>query len=152
RHSVLGTTSRGLFAEPSASFRRDPQISSSSRRRAREAERRQVTVLVCGCDVFESDTYLDSLGAEDQSDVVKAFQRACELGVCQFDGALVQCNEQGLLACFGYPIAHEDAARRAVQSGLATLERTHLLGQRLRHDHELKLDLRIGIHTGLAIV
>ena len=38
--------------------RSDPSTPPSSRRRAREAERRQVTVLVCGCDLFESEAYL----------------------------------------------------------------------------------------------
>ena len=51
---------------------------TSSRRRAREAERRQVTVLVCGCDMFESDAYLEYLDAEGQADVLRAFQQACE--------------------------------------------------------------------------
>ena len=28
----------------------------------------------------------------------------------QFGGTVVQCNEEGLLACFGFPVAYEDAA------------------------------------------
>ena len=43
--------------------------------------------------------------------MLRAFQQACEQAVRQFDGTVVQCNEQGLLACFGYPVAYEDAAR-----------------------------------------
>ena len=45
--------------------------------------------------------------------MLRAFQQACEQAVRRFDGTVVQCNEQGLLACFGYPVAYEDAARRA---------------------------------------
>ena len=45
-----------------------------SHRRAREAERRQVTVLVCGCDMFESEAYLE-LDAEDQTRVLRASSR-----------------------------------------------------------------------------
>jgi serine/threonine protein kinase/predicted ATPase len=152
RQSLSGTMTRGPQGEPSSSSQRDALTSSSSRRRAREAERRQVTVLICGCDLFESDTYLGNLDAEDQSDVLRAFQRACEQGVCRFDGAIVQCNEQGLLACFGYPVAHEDAARRAVRAGLGLLEQMEALGVRLRREHELELKPWVGIHTGLAIV
>src|SRR5262249_3056339 len=51
--------------------------SLSSRRRARQPERRQVTVLVCGCGLFESEAYLE-FDAEDQAKVVRAFQQACE--------------------------------------------------------------------------
>src|SRR5207237_304000 len=48
----------------------------SIRRRDREAERRQVTVLVSGCDLFESEAYL-GLDAEDQARVLGAFRQAC---------------------------------------------------------------------------
>jgi serine/threonine protein kinase/predicted ATPase len=152
RHSMSGTLTRGVQGAPSASFQRDAHSSSSSRRRAREAERRQVTVLCCGCELFESDAYLGNLDAEDQSDVLRAFQRACEQGVFQFDGAVVHCNEQGLLACFGYPVAHEDAARRAVRAGLAVLDHMEALGARLRREHGLEMKPWAGVHTGIAIV
>src|SRR5262249_31597824 len=39
------------------SSRQSALTPSSTSRRAREAERRQVTVLVCGCDLFESEAY-----------------------------------------------------------------------------------------------
>ena len=111
-----------------------------------------MTILCCGSDLFESDPYLSDLESEDQSDVLKAVQRAWEEGVCRFDGAVAQCNEQGLLACFGYPVAHEDAPRRAVRAALAILENMEALGERLRREHELNLNLWVGIHTGLALV
>ncbi len=64
----------------------------------------------------------------------------------------MQCNEQGLLACFGYPVAHEDAARRAARAGLGILEEMEALGVRLRREHELELNPWVGIHTGPAVV
>ena len=123
----------------------------SSVRRAREAERRQVTVLVCGCDLFESEAYLE-LDTEDQASVLRAFQQACEQAVRQFDGTVVQCNEQGLLACFGYPVAYEDAARRAARAGLGILDDMKALGEQLRREHKLELNPWVGIHTGPAVV
>ena len=127
-------------------------MSTSSRRRAREAERRQVTVLVCGCSLFESEAYLEDLDAEDQARMLRAFQQACEQAVFRFDGTVVQCNEEGLLACFGYPVAYEDAARRAALAGLGLLEDLKALGERLRRGHELELNPWVGIHTGPAVV
>jgi len=121
RQSVGRTTARRPHGATSDSSHREARDSSSTRRRAREAERRQVTILCSGCDLFESEAYLGSLDAEDQYDILRAFQRACEQGVCRFDGAVVQCNEQGLLACFGYPVAHEDAAHRAMEAGLTVV-------------------------------
>ena len=93
----------------------------SSVRRAREAERRQMTVLVCGCDAFESEPYL-ALDSEDQAHVLRAFLETCEKAVQQFGGTIVQCSEKGVVACFGFPLAYEDAAGRAAWTGLAILE------------------------------
>ena len=47
----------------------------------------------------------------------------------------MQCNEQGLLACFGYPVAYEDAAGRAARAGLGILEDMKALGEQLRRGH-----------------
>jgi class 3 adenylate cyclase/predicted ATPase len=121
-------------------------------RRAREAERRQVTVLVGGCDMFESEPYLEGLDAEDQARVLRAFQQGCERPAHQFGGTVVQCNAQGLLVCFGYPVAYEDGARRAAQAGLGILADVKPLADTLRREHKLKLDPWIGLHTGPAVV
>ena len=111
-----------------------------------------MTVLVCGCDLFESEAYLEDLDAEDQAKVLRAFQQACEQAVRRFDGTVVQCNEQGLLACFGYPVAYEDAARRAARAGLGLLDDMKALGEQLRREHKLELNPWVGLHTGPAVV
>jgi class 3 adenylate cyclase/predicted ATPase len=137
-------------ASPTPS-RPDAAKLSSSVRRAREAERRQVTVLVCGCDLFESEAYLE-LDAEDQAEVLRGFQQACEEAVRRLDGTIVQCNEQGLLVCFGYPVAYEDGARRAAQTGLSLLEHLTGFGEQFRRRHKLQVNPWVGLHTGPAIV
>ena len=128
------------------------RTSTSSSIRIRDAERRQVTVLVCGCGLFESEEYLEGLDAEGQARVMRAFQQACEQAVRDCEGTIVQCSEEGLLACFGYPVAFEDAAHRATRSGLAILEDLQALGERLRREQRLKLNPWVGIHTGPAVV
>jgi class 3 adenylate cyclase/tetratricopeptide (TPR) repeat protein len=124
--------------------------SETSRGRSREAERRQVTVLACECDLFESEAFL-GLETEDQAEVLRDFQRACEQAVRHFDGAVVQCNEQGLVACFGYPVAHEDAGRRAAGAGLRLVDDLRALGGQFRHAPGLEANPRVGIHTGPAL-
>jgi hypothetical protein len=57
-----------------------------------------VTVLVCGCGVFESEPYLEGLDMEARAGVLQAFRRACEQAVSRFDGAIEQCSEEGLVA------------------------------------------------------
>jgi class 3 adenylate cyclase/predicted ATPase len=139
---------------PSTSIPLHPRLAESSataRRRAREAERRQLTVLVGGCDLFESEAYL-GLETEDQAQALRAFQEACAQAVRHFDGTVVQCNEQGLLACFGYPVAHEDAARRAAEAGFRLLQEVQALGGLLRPAPDREAKLWVGLHTGPAIV
>ena len=124
----------------------------SSRHRAREAERRQLTVLVCGCDLFESEAYLENLDAEDQAKVLQGFEQACEQAIRRFDGTVLQCNQQGLLVCFGYPVAYEDGPLRAAWTGLGILSELKALGERLRREHQLELNPWVGLHTGSAFV
>ena len=84
--------------------------------------------------------------------MMRAFQQACEQAVRQCDGTVVQCSEDGLLACFGYPMAYEDAAHRAARTGLAMLKDLNALGERLRREQRLELNPWVGIHTGPAVV
>jgi serine/threonine protein kinase/predicted ATPase len=152
--SPQSTSPSAKTPSPSSSAPPQPrptESSETSRRRAREAERRQVTVLVCGCELFESEAYL-GLETEDQAQALRAFQQACEQAVRHFDGTVVQCNEQGLLACFGYPVAYEDAARRATEAGLRLLNDVKALGGRPRHAPEPEAEPWVGLHTGPAIV
>ncbi len=125
---------------------------SSQGSRAREAERRQVTVLVCSCDLFESEDYLEHLDVEDQAKVLRAFHHCCEEAVHKSEGTVVQCNEEGLLACFGYPTAYEDAACRAASTALAILEALRVRGEDVRREHNVELGSWLGIYTGPAIV
>jgi class 3 adenylate cyclase/predicted ATPase len=122
------------------------------RNRANSAEHRQVTVLVCGFDLFESETYLEALDAEDQAKVLRDFQQVCNRSARRFGGTVVQCNERGLLVCFGYPVAYEDGARRAAQTSLGILDDMKVLGARLRGEFKLELTLWCCIHTGPAVV
>jgi serine/threonine protein kinase/predicted ATPase len=152
----LGTPSTivptgGTLGSVSARSRLSSTPTSSSVR-TRDAERRQVTVLVCGCGLFESEEYLEGLDAEGQAGVMRAFQQACEQAIRDREGTVVQSSEAGLLACFGYPVAYEDAAHRATRSGLAILEGLHALGERLRREQTLELNPWVGIHTGPAVV
>jgi len=74
----------------------------------------------------------------------------------RFDGYLARYIGDGLLVYFGYPQAHEDDARRAVQVGLGIVAEMQNLNGRLQQSvavlRELPLQVRIGIHTGLVVV
>jgi len=110
-------------------------------------ERRQLTVMFC--DLVGSTALAEKLDPEDLSDLILAYYQAAAGAVAEFDGNVAQHLGDGLLVYFGYPVAHEDDARRAVYAGLRILEAIALLNGRL--DPVRRLSLRIGIHTGPAV-
>jgi class 3 adenylate cyclase len=53
---------------------------------------------------------------------------------------------------FGYPLAHEDDAQRAVRAGLGMIEALKQLNTHLRQERGVSLAVRLGCHTGLVVV
>ena len=84
--------------------------------------------------------------------MLRTFQDRCEEAVRQFGGTVVQCTDKGLLACYGFPVAYEDAAGRAARSGRAILDAMKRSEEPSDRRHTLNLDPWVGIHTGAAIV
>jgi class 3 adenylate cyclase/predicted ATPase len=111
---------------------------------ASEAERRQLTVMFC--DLVGSTQLSTQLDPEDYRAIVQQYQQTCTEVNQRHEGYLAQYLGDGLLVYFGYPVAHEDDARRAVRTGLEIVEA--IKGQAGRHT----LPVRIGIHTGLVVV
>jgi class 3 adenylate cyclase len=114
------------------------------------AERRQLTVMFC--DLVDSTRLAGQLDPEDLRDVVQAYQAACAEAVCRFGGHIAQYLGDGLLIYFGYPLAHEDDAPRAIHTALAILEAMQQLNSRLERERQVRLAVRLGIHTGLVVV
>ena len=113
------------------------------------AERRQLTVLFC--DLVDSTRLAGQLDPEDYHRVVRAYQETCVAIIQRFDGYIAQYLGDGLLVYFGYPVAHEDDARRAVHTGLAMLEAMRALNSQLERDRQMRCAVRVGIHTGLVV-
>jgi class 3 adenylate cyclase len=112
----------------------------------REGDRRQLTVMFC--DLVGSTALSTQLDPEEWHSVVHHYQRICATVIRRYDGYIAQYLGDGLLVYFGYPVAHEDAARRAVRTGLEIISA-------LRHATvevpSAPLQVRIGIHTGLVL-
>jgi predicted ATPase len=117
------------------------------------AQRRRLTVLQCGCDLFDSQAILETLDPEEQHNLLRDFQQLCRDVVGPLAGTVVKATDHGLLVCFGFPLALESPARRAVQAGLEVLERMAGLNEGLRRQHkDLRLSARLAIHSDLAVV
>jgi TOMM system kinase/cyclase fusion protein len=124
----------------------------SAQRRAREAERRRVTMLQCGCDLFASDAIAETLDPEEQHEVLLGFQRLCREAAERLQGTVVKSTENGLLICFGFPVALEDAARRAVRAGLAVRDGMSALNEGLHKHWGVALNAAVAVHSDQAVV
>ncbi len=114
------------------------------------AERRQVTVLFC--DLVESTQLSQRLDPEDLREVVQAFQNAATEAIARYEGHVAQYLGDGILVYFGYPVAHENEAERAIRAGLDVLDDLQRLNRTLDERFAVRLEARIGIHTGSAVV
>src|SRR5262249_30213849 len=85
-----------------------------------DAERPYLTVLFC--DLVDSTTLAGHLDPEDYREIVRAYHQTCAEVIRRFDGYVAQYLGDGVLVYFGYPVAHEDDAQRAVWTGLGMLE------------------------------
>ena len=105
------------------------------------------------CDLVASTELSQQLDAEDYRAVVRAYQAAAAAAIQPYDGYIAQYLGDGLLVYFGWPQAHEDAAHRAVHASLALLDalgplhETHLVPR-----YGVRIAVRIGLHTGLAVI
>jgi class 3 adenylate cyclase len=115
-----------------------------------DAERRQLTVLFC--DLVDSTVLASQLDPEELREVVRAYQETCAKVIARFEGHIAQYLGDGLLVYFGYPLAHEDDAQRAVRAGLGMIEALGQLNTRLEQERGVHLAARLGIHTGLVVV
>jgi class 3 adenylate cyclase len=108
------------------------------------AERRQVTVMFS--DLVGSTALSARMDPEDLREVISAYQK-CVAGTVQRSGGFVaKCMGDGILVYFGYPLAHEDDAERAVRAGLELVAAVGGLKTRA------PLQTRVGIATGLVVV
>jgi hypothetical protein len=84
------------------------------------AERRQLTVMFC--DLVGSTALASRLDPEDLREVVRAYQETAAGVIQRYEGHIAQYLGDGLLVYFGYPLAHEDDALRAVYTGLGIID------------------------------
>src|SRR5215467_7827245 len=111
-----------------------------------EAERRHLTVMIC--DLVGSTALSARLDPEDMNAVMDAYHAACARITRTYDGFLAEFRGDGILAYFGYPLAHEDDAERTVRAGLDIIAAVGRLETRAGEP----LAVRIGIASGLVVI
>src|SRR6516225_1431432 len=118
----------------------------SAQRVGREdrAERRQVTVMFS--DLVGWTALSARMDPEDLRELISAYHTCVAEAVRRFGGFVAQYLGDGVLVYFGYPVAHEDDAERAVRAGL------ELIAAVITLKTPASLQTRVGIATGLVVV
>lgn len=120
-----------------------PPTTVSTRRAS--GERRQVTVVRCGL-VARGGHALDP---EEILEWMPLLHALVATTVERFEGHLVSALGGELHACFGYPQAHEDDARRAAHAALEIAARAE---RGLGKGNGEGPSVRAGLHTGTVVV
>lgn len=114
------------------------------------AEHRQLTLIFS--DIVGSTTLTATLGAETYRELLRSFREITARIVNQYQGQLARFEGDGMMIHFGFPIAREDDAFRAVQTCLDLQEAVGGLNERYRPGDEGEFfQIRIAVHTGTVI-
>ena len=151
RQTRLGATSADTLVGPAHSTAGSPATKGSSGAAAAttpSGERRFVTVLAC--DVAEILSLSEGLDPEELREVLERCHQLGAAVVRGLEGHLAKADEGRLVAYFGYPVAHEDDAQRAVRAALAIADAL-ARPDAPRGARGAPLTPRSAIHTGLMV-
>ena len=111
-----------------------------------DGERRQLTVLFC--DIVGFTEVAQRVDPEVLRSIVRRYEDACAVCIAHYDGYVYQKLGDGIVAFFGYPLAHEGEASRAIRAGLEILEAI----ASLEVPEVGRIRIRIGINSGIVVV
>lgn len=129
-----------IASRPSTDFPDQPKTDMPA------AERRHLTILFC--DLVASTEYADHLDPEDFRQLVEKFLRTCSEILQRHRGLVASYVGDAVNAYFGYPVADEDDAERALLAGFEILEAV----PRIMPSHKQPLRVRLGIASGQVVV
>ena len=113
-------------------------------------ERRHVTVMFC--DLVDSTGIAAKLDAEEWRDLVGAYLNAASAAVTDMGGKVAKKLGDGLMALFGYPVAQENDAERAVRAALTIQRSLTELNRKNEATGKPALAARIAMDTGPVVV
>jgi class 3 adenylate cyclase/tetratricopeptide (TPR) repeat protein len=110
-------------------------------------ERKIITAIFV--DLVGSTARSEQLDPEDVKALVAPYHARVRAELERHGGTFEKFSGDAVLALFGSPKAHEDDPERAIRAGLAVRE---AIAELNAEDEWLDLHIRIGIHTGEALV
>ena len=103
------------------------------------------------CDLVGSTAMAQRLDPEDLRALILRFQQLVRDIVARYEGFVARYMGDGVLVYFGYPVAHEDDAVRAIHAGLGIVSAAQPLQSPLESSGP-SAPLRVGIATGVVVV
>jgi class 3 adenylate cyclase len=104
------------------------------------------------CDLVDSTGIAARLDAEEWRDLVGAYLDAASAAVTEMGGKVAKKLGDGLMALFGYPVAQENDAERAVRAALAIQRALVELNRKNAGTGKPELAARIAIDSGPVVV
>jgi DNA-binding SARP family transcriptional activator len=111
--------------------------------------RRLATILFC--DVVDSMAVAGALDPEALASVQGRYFETVSAAVLRHGGMVEKYAGDAVMAAFGVPVSHEDDALRAARAAFEIREGVAALGEQLVREHELGLEVRIGIAAGEVV-
>ena len=100
------------------------------------------------CDMVESTSLSARFNAEEMHELISVYQETVASAVKRYGGYVAKFLGDGVLAYFGWPMAYEDHAERAIRAGLAAIAGV----ESLRTPAGAPLQSRVGIASGRVVV
>ena len=145
RLKLLEAISRLPSDSGSSALARAPPVLAAAQP-APGAGRRQLTLMFV--DLVGSTELSTRLDPEEMGEVLRLYRHEVAAKVARFEGHVAKYMGDGVLAYFGWPVAHEHEAERAVRAGLSVAEAVANLPPFAGRP----LSARVGIATGPVVV
>jgi class 3 adenylate cyclase len=117
---------------------------------ALEGERKQVTVLFA--DLKGSMELLADRDPEEARQLLDPVLERMMAAVHRYEGTVNQVMDDGIMALFGAPLAHEDHAVRACYAALAMQEAIRHNSAEVRRTQGIEVQIRVGLNSGAVVV
>src|SRR5262249_32930740 len=114
------------------------------------AERRYLTIAFS--DLVDYTRLSELVDEEELHDVQRRYQRAVLEIVERYGGFVSRFSGDGVLFYFGYPVAHENDAERAVRAALELVDAVQRLDLANPALAGFLLQVRVGLHTGPVLL
>ncbi|KUI22721.1 hypothetical protein AU193_10470 [Mycobacterium sp. GA-1285] len=141
-------TATSLAERVLAVDRRNPDAEDLLAAPATGGELRRLTLLFC--DLVDSTVLSTRIEPEAYRIIVGKYRDQVQRIVDRYEGHIGSTKGDGLLVVFGYPQAHENDVRRAVQAGLEITRDVARLSAQARERFGVDVSVRVGVHRGLV--